>query len=304
MTMNDKTRSDIQPPLESLVKQGVVCELVEQELAGGYVGWGRWFEGGGGGGDDGRGVVYLHGIQSHGGWFLGSCAALRESGYGVLVPDRRGSGLNESERGHCNNAKQLLDDLDGWVDWLRENKKAAKVDLVAVSWSGKLALVYAAKHPEKVRSVVLVTPGLRARIDIGLKEKIAIGAQGILSPHKLHEIPLNDPKLFTANQGMLRFLENDPLKLTEASAAFFITSRYLDVTVPKILWKIAMPVYLFLAEQDRIIDNAATIELLRPILGPTESDAEPARIYAGAHHTLDFEPEPMGFFEDLVRVLR
>ena len=47
-------------------------------------------------------VVFLHGIQSHGGWYEHSCERLRQAGFAVSFLDRRGSGLNEQGRGeHC-----------------------------------------------------------------------------------------------------------------------------------------------------------------------------------------------------------
>jgi len=312
--MSDRVKT-IEPPAESLVDD-IACELVQVKQGGGFAGWARWYKGEGAK----RGIIYLHGIQSHGGWFLRSCDYLRRQGIAVLAPDRRGSGLNSQERGHCDSPKQLLEDLDCCVDWLRAKTGLEKVDLVAVSWSGKLALVYAAQQPEKLRSVALVAPGLKARVDISLAEKIKIGAEGLLNPTKRHEIPLNDPQLFTANPAMLDFLENDPLKLTEATASFLITSRRLDTQVPKAVTKLAehnqhahdkrghgtqaiLPVYLFLAEIDRIIDNKATMKLLRPVLTKTKESGESSKIYKGAHHTLDFEAERGEFFADLGKVI-
>ena len=251
-----------------------------------------------------RAVVYLHGIQSHGGWFLRSCDYLRRGGATVLQVDRRGSGLNDIDRGHCQSAEQLLADLDCCVDWLRSRSSLQAIDIVAVSWSGKLGLVYAGRHPEKARSVVLVAPGLRARVDISLKEKIMIGAHGLLDRHRLHEIPLNDATLFTANPAMLRFIEQDPLKLTHATASFFVASHKLDTMVPKVLDKLTMPVHLFLAERDRIIDNDATIELLGPILQTESGTTERLTMYAGAEHTLEFEPAPEPFMADLLAAVR
>ena len=311
--MNEKNCT-IEPPGESLVDD-IPCDLVPVEQAGGFIGWARWLEVEG----PKRAVVYLHGIQSHGGWFLRSCDYLRKQGIAVLAPDRRGSGLNAEDRGHCDSPKQLLEDVDCCVEWLQEKTGMERIDIVAVSWSGKLALAYAAQQPEKIRSVVLVAPGLKARIDIGLAEKIRIGAEGLLQPKKRHEIPLNDPKLFTANPVMLEFLQNDPLKLTEATASFFITSRRLDTKVPKAVAELRkhnqrahdkrghgtqtmLPVYLFLAEYDRIIDNEATIELLQPVLTKTKKSGDLVKTYKGAHHTLDFEAEPGEFFADLGNV--
>ena len=37
-------------------------------------------------------LIYLHGIQSHGGWYVETGAELARRGYAVYLPDRRGSG--------------------------------------------------------------------------------------------------------------------------------------------------------------------------------------------------------------------
>ena len=61
--------------------------------------------------DHARGaVLYFHGIQSHGGWYEQSGGRLAERGLTVLMPDRRGSGLNTEQRGHVESAVRCVDD--------------------------------------------------------------------------------------------------------------------------------------------------------------------------------------------------
>jgi len=242
-------------------------------------------------------VVYLHGIQSHSGWFLASAEQLRRSGVSVLMPDRRGSGLNAAERGHCEGAEQLLDDLDRAVNWLIQHAKLPQVTLLAVSWSGKLALAYAARRLEKVRRLILVAPGLCPRIDVSLPEKILIGLHGAIYPRRLHPIPLTEPELFTANPAKRAFIAHDPLMLKQATASFFLASRRLDQMACTAVGQLKIPIHLFLARHDRIIDNEATIKFLGQAL------AAPPRIYDDAHHTLEFEPDPAAFFADLAATI-
>ncbi len=273
------------------------CEYVEVPLGDGYPARGRYYAGH----QPGRAAVYLHGIQSHSGWFVRSCDFLRQAGLTVLAPDRRGSGMNQADRGHCESAGQLLEDLDRAVNWLQQRSGAAQVNVVAVSWSGKLALVYAQQFPAKLRSVILTAPGLCPKIDIRLPEKISVGWNGLVHPHKLHTIPLTEPSLFTANPAMLEFLARDPLLLKEATASFFMASKKLDFLARQAVGRISVPVYLFLAGQDRIVDNEATVNFLRPVLGARgEQDFI---LYPAAHHTLDFEPDPQGYFADLATIL-
>src|SRR5262245_35508632 len=57
-------------------------------------------------------LLYLHGIESHGGWFLPAAQLLAKSGCATWLPDRRGSGLNCGEGpGDAPSAAVLLEDL-------------------------------------------------------------------------------------------------------------------------------------------------------------------------------------------------
>ncbi|MDP7637126.1 MAG: alpha/beta hydrolase, partial [Phycisphaerae bacterium] len=58
------------------------------------------------------GVLYLHGIQSHPGWFFASADHLGQCGYEVFQVTRRGSGANRIARGHARSAQQLLQDVE------------------------------------------------------------------------------------------------------------------------------------------------------------------------------------------------
>jgi acylglycerol lipase len=295
---NFENKLPLDPPAASIVAD-VPCELMQLTLADGYRTAARFFQPP----ELRTAAVYLHGIQSHSGWFMLSCDYLRRQGVAVLAPDRRGSGLNTQDRGHADHADQLMDDLDRAVDWLIQRTGQTRVHLVAVSWSGKLALAYAARFSDKIRSIALVAPGLCARIDITLTEKIVVAAHGAIHPHKLHPIPLDDPHLFTENPLRLNFIATDPCKLSHATAAFLLASRRLDGFARKAIPHIHLPVFLFLAELDRIIDNSATIALLKPILTPIAPGRPIATLYPAAHHTLDFESHPDQFFRDLTDAL-
>ena len=275
------------------------CEVRRIELADGYIGAVRLFEGA----SAERATLYMHGIQSHGGWFMRSCDYLRGRGVTVLLCDRRGSGLNARDRGHCDSAGQLIEDVDRWAEWLKKRTKVEQVDLVAVSWSAKLALAYAAEQRRKVRSVALVGPGLCAKVDISLGEKLTVGFNGLMHPRRQHAIPLDDAELFTQNPERLGFIKNDPLSLHHATASLLLASSRLDRLARQAAGKLDVPVRLFLAGQDRIVDNDATLRLLGGWLGRVGGDGL-IKTYRRAHHTLEFEPDSSVFFADLADAVR
>src|SRR3954465_9514718 len=84
-------------------------------------------------------VVALHGIQSHTGWYQYSSQRLAEAGWDVWFLDRRGSGMNERDRGHAPGADRLLQDVREFSTLARGNT-AGELPLVlmGISWGGKL----------------------------------------------------------------------------------------------------------------------------------------------------------------------
>ena len=80
-------------------------------------------------------IVFIHGIQSHGGWYETSCKKFAQAGYRVLFLDRRGSGLNEVSRGDSPSFRTLLDDLKEFLQYQRkEIAGATPLILGAISW--------------------------------------------------------------------------------------------------------------------------------------------------------------------------
>ena len=91
-------------------------------------------------------LIYLHGIQSHGGWYLPSCRSLAECGFRVGFPDRRGSGLNFRQRGDAPSWPRLVEDVFEFRQQFITDPPRPCV-LLAVSWGAKLAAAAVARWP-------------------------------------------------------------------------------------------------------------------------------------------------------------
>ena len=242
-------------------------------------------------------VLYFHGIQSHGGWYEESGSRLADAGFSVLMPDRRGSGLNQVGRGHAESPDELVADATSHLDALLKESGAPKAHLVGVSWGGKLAVILAARYPQRVASISLIAPGIFPRIDLSTGEKFRVALSLAADRTRQFEVPLNDAKLFTNNPRWIEYFEQDTLKLTTYSAMFLLSSRRLDREAAR-LGRSAYrgPVHLFLAGHERIIDNDRTREWLRDLPSPDRRITE----YPEGHHTLEFDADPEAFFKDEV----
>ena len=269
-------------------------------------------------------VVCIHGIQSHGGWYEASCTWLARAGFDTYFLDRRGSGLNEADRGDAPSFRRLLDDLAeflaviggrgpeageegvrGRESKVREHRKVASpapappppapLFLVAISWGGKLAVALQRRHPGLVDGLALLCPGLFARVGPSLPERLRIAWARLWRPRRLFPIPLHDPELFTASPRWQQFIRDDPLALRQATARLLIESVRLDGYLKVVPGHVRVPVLLLLAGRDRIIDNDRTRRFVERF---ASSDKEVIE-YLEAHHTLEFEPEPERVFGDL-----
>jgi len=267
-------------------------EEISVRLPDGYQAYARFWTG-----SDPRGaVLYHHGIQSHCGWYETSAARLADAGYAVLQIDRRGSGRNSPDRGHAESAEQLIEDSLAARDELRRRSGFDEYHLVGVSWGGKLAVAAHVHDPSGVRSLSLVTPGLFPKIGVSPSEMAKIGFAMLYQPQQLFDIPLNDPDLFTTVPRWQEFFRTDALTLRQCTAGFYLASRRMDKTTAKLPQAKPVPIHLFVAGDERIIDNDKTTTFIHEFHWPG------CRIttYPKARHSLEFEGDPQIYFNDLV----
>lgn len=208
-------------------------------------------------------LVYLHGIESHAGWFAQAATLLQDRGYDVFSLDRRGSGVNRENRGyvsgHVDHYQLLLDDIHDFIAPLRQHYR--HVFLVGLSWGGKLATACELEHPDDVDGLILITPGIKALVDVSLPAKLKIVLFAQFSPQTPIESPIA-PEMFTTTPRYLDYIKSDPSRLTHATARFYWQSSRLDSYLAGNIAALDTPTLLFLAGQDRIIDNAGVIETL------------------------------------------
>lgn len=250
-------------------------------------------------------LVFLHGIRSHGGWYGRSCEAFATAGYEVYFLDRRGAGLNTSDRGDCPSFRRLLDDVAEFLRDLRRERAWLPLVLAGISWGGKLAAAMPYRAPGLIDALLMLCPGLRPVVAPPLALRARLPIARVLRPNRFFPIPLNEPDLFTADPQWQQFVERDRFGLREVTARFLFASFSLDLYLRRAAKRVTMPSLLLLAGKDRVIDNAAT----RRFVASFPSRSNRVIDYPNAHHTLEFEPpghpyvgDVMGWLERFARV--
>lgn len=237
------------------------------------------------------GVIYLHGIQSHGGWYEWSGSVLASCELTVVMPDRRGSGLNQAARGDVPAMQSWFDDVDDIAAWLAREHGIQRFAVVGVSWGGKLAFAWARRRENLSNAAVpsptlLIAPGLFPRVGVGLTGRLAVAWSWIANPTLQVDIPLQEPALFTANIAAQRFIAADPLKLTRVTGRFLYNSHLLDRELIGVRSGVSQSrTTLLLAGADRIIRNESTCRWL----AAATATSPRIQTYAEAGHTIEFE---------------
>ena len=109
-------------------------------------------------------------------------------------------------------------------------------------------------------------------------------------------LPLDDPALFTNTSEWQQFIADDPLALHAVSSSLLNAGRDLDHIVSQQSPELRLPVLLMLAGNDQLIDNQATLSLVSKL----RSSQLTIRHWAGATHTLEFEPNREQIFTELI----
>lgn len=247
-------------------------------------------------------VVLLHGIISHSGWYAASAEYLASRGFDVYALDRRGSGLNMNQRGDVDTWRTWVDDI---VSVCEQRKKHGPVVLLGISWGGKIAPVIARERPDLLAGFGMLCPGIYAEQQPGLAKRSAMKASGTLGINERRvTIPLEDPALFTNSDKWQKFVRDDPLTLREITLRFAREDHKMTRCSRQSPRFIHTPALLVLAGRDRMVKNPRTRRYLTELASQDKTLLE----YQTAAHTLEFEPDPSVFFDDLAdwiaRVIR
>ncbi|MFZ5829225.1 MAG: alpha/beta fold hydrolase [Planctomycetota bacterium] len=243
-------------------------------------------------------VVCLHGILSHGGWYLPSGAHLAGEGFDVHLLDRRGSGLNCVAPGDVDRWETWPQDVEHYLERLPPDPPRL---LLGISWGGMLAAAVARRRPDLLSGLGLLCPGLYSKKAANALQQAALKAAGILGLRsKRVAIPLKDPALFTSNEESKAFVARDPLSLRKITIGFALANLELTRFACERPEEIRVPALLVLAGDDPITDNPRTRAFFERI-GHNEKHLIE---YAGASHTLEFEPDPAPYFRDLAQWCR
>lgn len=108
-------------------------------------------------------VTFVHDAGLHGALYDQFASHLVHAGWAVALPDLRGHGRSEGERGHSNGIQEVLRDLGDVQDHLAYRQPDAPKVLIGQGLGALWCLAYACEKPGGVAALVLSSPLLDPR---------------------------------------------------------------------------------------------------------------------------------------------
>lgn len=115
-------------------------------------------------------VIVVHDIGDHGGRYEGLATSLADAGWMVTLPDLRGHGGSEGERGHVPGLPEPVRDVHSMREHVAYRMPDAKSVVVGVGAGALYAMAYAKAHADEVNALVLVAPLLAPSFDLPKKK--------------------------------------------------------------------------------------------------------------------------------------
>ncbi|MBN2191067.1 MAG: lysophospholipase [Candidatus Aureabacteria bacterium] len=227
--------------------------------------------------------IYIHGIESHSGWFENTARLLAANGRSVYAPDRRGSGLSEGPRGDLSSYKEILADIRCLIRIIKDETPGTGIFLIGLSLGASIIINYALEYPDEAAGLVLMSPAIETLINVPFFMKLDIFISKILNPRKRFPIPIT-ADMFSDSREVQEYIRKDELKINSVTASFYLELLRMKIIHYSKADKLKIPVLILLAERDRIIDNKAVVEWAERLNAGRE-----IKVIKNACHSLQLE---------------
>jgi len=204
-------------------------------------------------------VIYVNGLESHGGWFTEVARALAQNGIAVYAMDRRGSGLNTRISGRW---RDWVDDLGMVIERIRRACPRAKVHVASLCFGAAVATAFVKQRPRDAHSLIFMSPGLHVKVQPRAGEMVRIGLGHLPGLACNIPSPIRSDDMFTDSGEALWFLWRDKLRTVGPRAEDFLEAQRILRYVLHHLHEVSIPSAAFLAGKDQVVDNAPTRQAL------------------------------------------
>jgi acylglycerol lipase len=239
-------------------------------------------------------VLGVHGLAEYSGRYTHVADHFANEEIAFYALDHRGHGLSEGVRGHIDSFDDYLDDLDTFLEMVKEKEPGKKIFLLGHSLGGTISIAYALKHPEKIDGLILSSPGLKLATE--LDPELVKAIEELSKSNPTQELPNEiDPYTLSHDKEICEKYDKDPLVFKTITARF---GTEFFTTMEKLIenaGKLKVPTLLLVAGDDKLVNPEGSKAFAERV---TEKDFKMI-IYDGFYHELFNEVEKQKVFKEV-----
>jgi alpha-beta hydrolase superfamily lysophospholipase len=244
-------------------------------------------------------LALLHGLGAHSGWFNDMANSLNAAGLHVYVPDHRGFGRSDGERGHTRDWRTYPVDIGALLDEIGRREAGSMLFALGHSMGGIFVTNVAAEDAKRatprLSGIIAMNPWIRTRTNLSLGNTLAVLFGGMRGSARQVIYPY-DVSTMTKNAEAQRMLEADPYWVKTQSAAFlYQVGLRMRGQVMARAKEVRTPALVVQGEGDLVVSQPATKQYFER-LGSADKTY---KTYPGYTHDCEFEPDRSALDQDL-----
>ena len=239
-------------------------------------------------------VCLIHGLGEHTGRYEHVGEALNKAGYALFGFDLRGHGQSGGPRGHFPSLDTVMQDIDQFVEFQKQNHPDLPIFIYGHSLGGLLTLTYVIQHGDGLNGVITTGAALRSALQEQGAKIAVTKILGLLIPTMTIKSELAATGL-SHDETVVQAYINDPLvhdKLSLGLGKAALTAIDLCFTHAK---EFKPPLLIMHGKADKIT-FASGSEKFAELAGGTNKDVT-LKLWDGMYHEIHNEFEQADVFK-------
>jgi len=239
-------------------------------------------------------LLVVHGLAEHSGRYLNLVNYFVPRGYAVYGFDHRGHGRSAGRRGYVSHFTDYLNDLNTFVNIVRNKHVDTRIFLVGHSMGGTIGTAYAVNHQHEVAGLIFSDATLK--LDPGVSPLLTALAPliSILLP-RMGTVVI-DASAISRDQAIVDTYINDPFVYRGRISARLGSELIKTIRkLPPQLPEIKLPTLIMHGTADRLSHPEGS-QMLYEHIGSEDKTLE---LYEGFYHEIFNEPGHKQVFSDM-----